>query len=192
MDKHIKLELSEYSIENAIQELTKIAIMLDTKIHDEIIDKVAIEVQENANRNLMQSGLKFYGFTNITKSWRLEKMSVLSVGSIGISATPIQGSTIARLVNYDEFSPYVEFGTGMVGKSLQHKMAKKSGYKYNIDTPYKKNGKWTFKIPNTDEFIYNFSGYVGKAFLYNASYDIHNNIYNQGRIVQPILDKYIK
>lgn len=175
MDKHIKLEFSELSIDNAIKELEQIAKKFDTNIHDEVIDKVAIEVQENANRNLMQSGLKFYGFTNITTSWKLEK-----------------DGSFAILKNTDEYSPYVEFGTGLVGKSLQHKMARKSGYKYNLDTESKKNGKWTFKIPNTDDFIYNFQGYVGKAFLYNATYDIQSNIYNQGRIVQPILDKYIK
>lgn len=179
MKKIIKLEFSELSVENAIKELEEISKNLNTNIHEEVIDKVAIEVQENANRNLMQSGLKFYGFTNITSSWEIDKYS-------------FGKSTFIVLKNNDEFSPYVEFGTGRVGQMSQHKLARKSHYRYNRKTPSKNKGRWTFKIPNTDDFIYNFQGYVGKAFLYNATYDIQSNIYNQARIVQPILDKYIK
>ena len=93
-----------------------------------------------------------------------------------------------RLVNTDDVSAYVEFGTGQVGEQNPHVASSNANYRYNVPSSKKKENKltgeinWTFKLPNGNYITFN--GYVGKAFLYKAfrkyvDSKIYEKIYEQ-------------
>lgn len=77
----------------------------------------------------------------------------------------------AILENDDLNSAAIEFGIGIVGEmsSLEEVKQLTKEYKYNMPSEYKDDmGRWSFTDKNTGIFFKDFSGYVGKSFLYDT------------------------
>lgn len=74
-----------------------------------------------------------------------------------------------KLENRYENSAAIEFGIGTVGKNNPTTHAQKSSWQYNLGGNLRINdtGAWSF-YDQRGEFWFNFKGYKGKSFLYDA------------------------
>lgn len=82
----------------------------------------------------------------------------------------IINNNVGRLENRYENSASVEFGIGPVGKEQPQLHAQESSWQYDIGNRLKINSEndgWNFYDQN-GKFWYNFRGYKGKSFLYDA------------------------
>lgn len=84
----------------------------------------------------------------------------------------------AILENNDMNSAAIEFGIGIVGElsSVEEVKQLTKKYKYNVPSEYKDDqGRWSFRDANTGIFFRDFSGYVGKSFLYDTFVEYMQN-----------------
>ncbi len=75
------------------------------------------------------------------------------------------------LENNDMNSASIEFGIGTIGAmgSLEEVGQLMQEYKYNVPSEYKDDfGRWSFTDERTGIYLSNFSGYIGKSFLYDT------------------------
>lgn len=123
----IKVELNSKSVQNAIRELHRAKYNL-LKAIDELLYLSCERIALFANQNLEWVGIGNIVKEQIKASWDIK----VSNG-------------VATLTNLHQKAVYVEFGTGVVGEQNPHKNAKKAGYDYNVDSPYKdEQGRWVF------------------------------------------------
>lgn len=160
----ININLSKNSINEAKEKI--INIRKNQSKVDNLFRKVSCRwIVNEANKNLDNSINSGYPIvTEIRNNWRT-----------------IDFGNVITLLNHNEISAYVEFGTGKKGQMNPHSKSKIAGYEYNIPTDKKDSqGRWTFKLPNGDYLT--FDGYVGKGFLYKAfrkyvDLKVYNEIY---------------
>lgn len=125
----ININLDAKSINNAIRQVDNIKVKLATTIPSLFITKCLEWIMDRANQYL--SGIPMDGeiIADIQSRWNIETIS----------------KNRKRLVNYSDKATFVEFGVGRVGQINAHPKASEEGYKYNIETKYKKSdGSWVF------------------------------------------------
>lgn len=90
------------------------------------------------------------------------------------SIIPTTNKSYILECNYEN-SASIEFGIGVVGESNPHPIAESVGFEYDVPSDSKRaDGAWNF-IDQNEEIWYNFSGYQGKSFLYNALMEYKQN-----------------
>ena len=123
----LTINLDTKSVQNAIKELYRAKSLVPAAI-DELLALSCQRLVLLANQNLEWVEIGDMVKEKIKASW---------------SYTVLNG--VATLVNEYQKAVYVEFGTGIVGEQNPHKNARKAGYDYNVDSPYKdEQGRWTF------------------------------------------------
>lgn len=123
----LTIDLDSKSVQNAIRELYRAKYNVP-KALDELLYLSCERIALLANQNLEWTEIGDLVKERIKASW-------------DISAA----NGVATLTNLYEKAVYVEFGTGVVGEQNPHANARKAGYDYNVDSPYKdEQGRWVF------------------------------------------------
>lgn len=123
----LTIDLDSKSVQNAIRELYRAKYNVP-KALDELLYLSCERIALLANQNLEWVGIGDLVKERIKASW-----------DISVS------NGVATLTNLYEKAVYVEFGTGVVGEQNPHANARKAGYDYNVDSPYKdEQGRWVF------------------------------------------------
>lgn len=189
MSKTIKIRLSKSSISNAISQLKE--------YKKELEDKTNLLQKE-----LAENGVK-YAKDNISD---MDRYGTLGTIASGIQAEHSENKS--KVHSTDIHSSWVEFGVGVRGQNSPHEMAGEFGWSYNqgshigywnVDgtTRY---GWWyptTADDPNiytrevidretnepTGEYIAFTEGTEARPFMYNASIQLRNEIYDTARKV---------
>ena len=164
--RKVEIKLSVADIEEKIKRLKAFKKNI-SKFTDQYV-RLCINRIKNIAINNLNSRVNYKNTTDINESWVEEKIA----------------KGWYRLKNVSDFSVVVEFGTGIVGGSLQHPIANESGYEYGAE-------KWTFirdltdknwqhnyydledvrKNPDKYLVIVGYGGYKGKSYFYDAIFD---------------------
>lgn len=192
MKKELTIDFSISSVKKAIKELKAIENKIQF-INDEFMRESMEWIQNEATKNLEKNS-KYQGTTDINSSWVISRMQ------------PQKGGELAyEIRNNSPFSALVEFGTGRVGRDYYHPMATVVGYEYGRKSwsfvRDLTSNEWTVHSDvsneeikaNPDKYLvlYDFDGYVGKSYLYDAFYSyfylgMWKTIYNR------VFSRYIK
>jgi hypothetical protein len=149
----INFELSRKSIKNAIKVLKQQKDVLTNEALPEYMQRSAEWIRDEANRIVNNFGLGSQVAHNITSSWHIEKLS----------------DTHLILYNMSWKAAYVEFGVGIVGQEYNHPNAKKAGYEYDLDSPYKySNRGWAFSVSDQTELDLPEDDVIESSFGYNG------------------------
>ena len=151
------------SLNKVLDNLKNVRNSLKNNIDNLFINKSLIWIRDRAI-TILKSNLSFeanYFGTNVTNpsEW---------------SITKISERHYTLECDYEN-SASIEFGIGIVGEMNPHAIAGEVEYEYNIPSDSKRNdGAWNF-IDQNEELWVNFTGYVGKSFLYNAFMEYKQN-----------------
>ena len=180
MAKTIEINIFDSkSVQNGINEIKNIKKILKEVIPGNFVYESLIWIRDRANEYHDKRVGSFPNTINVTKHWDI----VFDSSSQG------KTSTIGRLINRDKRSTFVEFGTGLKGKTLPHQKANEINYEYDVNN-HNLVG-WNWYNEEFDIGMKGFIGYEGKSFLYDAFLDY---FYGQqyAIIYRKLFDKYIK
>ena len=155
--KIINVELSTSSIDNAIKELTEIRKKYIKWITEDFIYESLEWIKNQAIYYHTIRTINFPNTANINKDWHIKKVF------------KNKNNMCYELRNDNELVAYVEFGTGLVGDTLPHKVAKEVNYDYDMNNHGIEG--WSFKNEDFSLYFIDFIGYEGQSFLYDAFYD---------------------
>lgn len=190
----IKVGLDLQSIQEAIDKLNQ----AKSSLQHEMINDLLIGCCEGyggikglidlANERLAVADIGQNVKDEIARSWRIEQ----------------QGTNKVVLHNEHDKAVYVEFGVGVVGQSQPHENAALAGYRYNVESRYKKSdGSWIFKLDDRNDLDISIDnvidaekhehtirtrGQVGYMYLYNALMDFKD--FNLPQMWEKIKTKY--
>jgi hypothetical protein len=190
----IRISLGEKSIKEALQKVKKMQNQFPI-MKKELIEKCAYKIVELANKNLSILDIGENVKDKIMSSWHFEKVG-----------------DHFKIINTEQKSVYVEFGTGIVGQQQPHHKSKESGYEYNVESLYKdEQGRWTFyqnlkdlDLPtdysedriyfhepkrNSERMLIRTSGAPASMFVFNAIIEFRENYYAK-KIWEEIKKKY--
>lgn len=123
----LTIDLNSKSVQNAIRELYRARNNV-SKALDELLYLSCERIALLANQNLEWAEIGDLVKERIKASWDI-----------------FVANGVATLTNDYQKAVYVEFGTGVVGEQNPHANARKAGYDYNVDSPYKdEQGRWVF------------------------------------------------
>lgn len=188
--KKITIALNKKSIDQAIQQLLHIKKVFPQMTKD-FMEDVALWVIERANMHLNNSDIGDNVKIDIRNGWEYD------FTSNGI-----------KIINRTEKAVFVEFGVGLVGQGEPHPQASIEGYEYNLYSPAKFMGYWSFKtsldeldLPKDrvdmqaqgDEYVILTQGSQGVWYAYNALVDARMELakVNGGEIGE-MWDKIVK
>ena len=177
--KEINVELNKVSLERAIKELKYIRSTINI-INQQFIDESLDWIIDRAIHYLNIRVHNFPNTANIQDGKYWHKNPILKE----------KNRIVYELRNDNEFSAYVEFGTGIVGMQNPHQMAGEVDYKYDINNHGDKG--WTFYNENVPLYLKGFTGYEGKSFLYDSMWDYFYKEQQWAIIYNRIWNFYIK
>lgn len=134
------------TVDKAIKQIEQYQKRMQTELIPEFLKRCAEALIEIANKNI--AGLPYESdiISGLQNSWKTE--------------TSDDGKVVTLINEYDK-AVYIEFGTGIVGKTQSHKEAEEAGYQYDVNGHGEKG--WRF-IHLVDEPIdLPESSYSGKA-----------------------------
>lgn len=182
--KNIEMTLDPESIQNAIDQVK----MLQTELKDALdgLCQYLLERGQNVARvNLLHFGAMHTGaLYNSIRYGAFDKskgVGILTAGE-GLLAGGI--ATEGSPYMPSSYAVYVEYGFGVEGKSSKHPLAKKQGYKYNVNKRtisardhsqpgqvYKDIPGWNY-FSDRDNHFYFSKGQPPKPFMYNTLLDL--------------------
>lgn len=115
------------TVNKAIKQIEQCQKRIQTELIPEFLKRCAETVRDMANNII--SGLPYESeiISGLQNSWKTE--------------TSDDGKVVTLINDYDK-AVYIEFGTGIVGKTQSHKEAKEAGYQYDFNAHGQEG--WTF------------------------------------------------
>lgn len=177
----IKLKLSANDFKKRAKELNAIAQKKDEIVKEFLLRSVEeIKLMSSYYLEQESNGLSSALINDINSNWETE----------------ITGNRI-QLINNNEFSAFLEFGTGIVGNGTYNTVFGAETYQYDVEGHKLKDRSWIFKIKNENmidikpDYIINRTtntirtkGQPAIMYLFNAvmslvEKDVFKNIWNE-------------
>ncbi len=138
--KKINIELSEKSIQNAIQELKRLESTIK-KVNKDFLKYVCEWIINKANKYIQLSDLGSIVKETIIRAWSYK----ISNNGAKIINNAIASRRIGGKIETVPLAVLVEFGVGIEGFLNPHPLAELEGYEYDVPSTGKRaDGSWGF------------------------------------------------